>query len=982
MFQLEFRMIRNIVLLFLSLTFTSVSLLGQNSTYAKRWVDSCFQTMTLDHKLGQLFMIRAHSDLGQEHINDVKSQIEKYKVGGLCFFQGTPTKQAELTNEYQGLSDFPLMVAMDAEWGLGMRHKKKALSYPKQMTLGALRNNTLIYEMGMDIASHLKRIGAHINFAPVADVNNNPKNPVIHNRSFGEDIYNVATKSYAYTKGLQDQHVLACAKHFPGHGDTDIDSHYDLPVIQHDKSRLDSLELMPFRVLSQLGVRSMMTAHLSVPALDPRENRPASLSHPIISDLLRDKMNFEGLLFTDGLEMEGVAKHFAPGEMELEAIKAGNDILLLPINIEKAFARLKEAVESGELPMSLIDDKVKRILQEKYYLELYKDVMVQDIEKIDSFVNNNNSKALISTLYQKSMTLVVDENEWVPVKNGIVSKMASLSIGAQQENTFQERLNSLGIEKNLHLEKNFTADAKSKVLGQLRAYDHLIVSIHDMSIYKSRDYGISKSTFELLYRLNNEKKVTLVVFGTPYALEYFKDFKSILLAYEDNDFSQDAAAQALMGVNRIEGNLPVGVTEKFPVKSGIKRAGLFRLGYALPESVGMSSDSLLAIDTIVAEMLDKKATPGCQILAAKDGKIFFNKSYGKHTPDGRTDVENSDVYDIASVTKILATTIALMKLYEEGELNLYNQLNKYIPETDTTNKSNLIIEDILAHHAGLPGWIPFYKRTLEEDHKDHKRLECYYSETESDSFCLQVCNNLYLRKDWRDSIYQIIYNCELREKRDYRYSDLGFYLFQKIIETQSNLPLDQYVGKYFYKPLNLRRTCFNPHQCLPKEDIVPSEKDDYYRHCVLHGYVHDMGAAMMGGVAGHAGLFSNATELAVIMQMLLNGGTYGGDRFFKPETVERFTKRYYNSTRRGLGFDMKELDPDKTLNMAEEASELTFGHLGFTGIAVFADPKYDLIYIMLSNRTYPTMKNYIFAKENYRPRIQSVFYNAMKKPSS
>ncbi len=954
----------------------SVQLKAQSGA-AQLWADSILQNMTLDQKIGQLFMIRAHSDLGDDHIKSVEKLIKEFHVGGLCFFQGTPRKQAELTNKYQSLSSIPMMVALDAEWGLGMRHKKNALSYPKQMTLGAISDNTLIYDMGIDIAKQLRRIGTHVNFAPVADVNNNPENPVIHNRSFGEDIYNVATKCYAYMKGLQDASVMACAKHFPGHGDTDVDSHYDLPVITHSKERLDSLELMPFRVLTQLGVKSMMSAHLSVPALDDRENRPASLSNKVLEGLLREQMNFNGLIFTDGLEMKGVAKHFEPGQMEVEAIKAGNDILLLPINTPKAFTALKEAVENNEIPLAKLDEKVRRILEAKHFLKLNEYSSVNALDSIGTDIKDKKSLALISRLYEKAMTLAKDELRAVPIKDEDIPRTASLSIGAESDNIFQKRLADFGVSTNISIEKSIDAAKMSKVLSDLRSSEDVIISIHDMSIFKSRDFGITKSAFDLIYRLNNEKNVILVIFGTPYSLDFFNDIPTIMVGYEDNDIAQDAAAQAIMGVTRIEGKLPITVNDNFLIKSGVQRLGIFRLGYSIPEAVGISSDSLLAIDTIVQEMLNKKATPGCQILAARNGRIFFQKSYGKHTPDGRKMVDNDDVYDVASVTKILSTTISLMKLYDEGKLNLYEKLENYIPNIDTTNKAKLIIEDILAHHAGLPGWIPFYERTLDEESRSAQRKDEYYSEIESDSFGIMVCNNLFLRNDWRDSIFNLIYSCDLRESRDYRYSDLGFYLFQQLIESSSNKSLDRYAYDNYYRPLNLKRTFYNPVDYLETEEIVPSEKDNYFRDCVLHGHVHDMGAAMLGGVAGHAGLFSNAKELAILMQMLLNGGSYGGRNYLKPQTIERFTKRYYKSSRRGLGFDMKEINPDRTLNMAEEASELTFGHLGFTGIAVFADPKYDLIYIMLANRTYPSMKNYIFGKENYRPRIQSVFYRAI-----
>jgi len=942
---------------------------------AQAFAETKLATMNLDEKIGQLFMIRAHSDLGQDHIKSVEDQIKKYKVGGLCFFQGTPTKQAELTNKYQRLSETPLMVAIDAEWGLGMRHMKSSISFPKQLTLGAISDNTLIYEMGQEIAAQLKRIGVHINFAPVVDVNNNPANPVIHNRSFGESSFNVATKSYAYAKGLQDGGIFACMKHFPGHGDTDVDSHYDLPLITHNRKRLDSLEMMPFRVLTQLGVKSVMTAHLAIPALDDRPNRATSLSKTVVTDILKNKLHFDGLIFTDGLEMHGVAKHFAPGDMEVEALDAGNDIMLLPIDIAAAVQKIKAAVESSKLPEASIDEKVLKILAAKYELGLTGKPLVKNTARIKYAINNQKALTLKKKLYKEALTLVKDDKDLVPIKN--LSSIASLSLGTNKLTTFQETLSEFGITNNYFTTKEIVESSRKNLLQQLAPFKTIVVSLHDLSIYSSKEFGITKSMFDLIYQLNSRQEVILVNNGSPYLLKYFHMLPTIVQAYEEDELMQEVAAQSILGVDAISGRLPVTAHPSFPIKSGITRPSLNRLGYAKPEEVLINSSKLLAIDTIVQEMLNNKAAPGCQILAARHGKVFFHKAYGHHTNKRKQKVRPDDLYDVASVTKTLATTISLMHLYDKGEINIHHPLDNYIADLDTTNKGDLIIEDVLAHHSGLPGWIPFYTDSMEKDVPNPKRLEKYYRTARSDSFQLKVTDKLYLRNDFQDTIYKQIYNCDLREKRNYRYSDLGFYLFQKIVEQKTGMPLEDFVQETFYKPLGLRKTLFNPLEKVHKNFIVPSEKDEYFRDEVIHGHVHDMGAAMLGGVAGHAGLFSNAEELAVLMQMLLNGGSYADVRFIAPQTVRKFTTRYSRSTRRGLGFDMKELNPSKTENVAEEASELTFGHLGFTGISVYADPKYDLIYIFLSNRTYPTMENKTFGRKNYRPRVQSVFYEAM-----
>jgi len=860
-----------------------------------------------------------------------------------------------------------------------MRFKEKdAISFPKQMTLGAIDDNNLIYEMGEEIAAQLKTIGAHVNFAPVVDVNNNPANPVIHNRSFGEDKFNVATKAYAYMKGMQDAGILACAKHFPGHGDTDVDSHYDLPVINHNFDRLQSTELMPFRVLTQLGVGSIMTAHLFVPAIDDWQNRPTSLSVKAIKDLLINDMGFKGLIFTDGLEMHGVAKHFEPGHMEVEALFAGNDILLLPIDIDKAVVSIKEALDEGVLKIADIDLKVAKILKAKHQLGLDKRPVISNLSGIPKNVNNHSAKAIKTKLYEKAITLVKDQNNTLPINNSASLKIASLSVGSLSKTSFQKRLDSFGAISHFNIGKKFGDGEKKALLQKLAPYDLVLIGLHDMSIYASKDYGLGPDVYNLLFALDTQNKTVVNVFGTPYALKNLQSLPNLVMAYEDDPMMQDLSAQAIFGSIGYEGELPVSIQPFFESGSGIKRAGFNRLGFATPESVGIDSDTLLLIDSIVEKMIKTEAAPGCQIMGVKDGKIFFNKAYGKHDYKGSQKVELNDIYDVASVTKILSTSLAMMKLYEQGEINLLNPLKSYLPDIDTSNKGDLIIEDVLAHHAGLPAWIPFYINTVETKNKKVSPKYEYYRSIASDSFNLPVAKDLYLRYDMEDSIRHRIYGCSMREKRDYRYSDLGFYIFKDIIERKTLMPLDQYMDQAFYQPMGLKKTGFNPLNRIDPASIVPSEKDKYFRNQIVKGYVHDMGAAMLGGVAGHAGLFSNSIELAALMQMLLNGGSYNGIQFLLPETVEKFTKRFPRSTRRALGFDMKELNEDKKLNMSELASASTFGHLGFTGASVFADPEKNFIYIFISNRTFPTMENRKFGRENYRPKIQSVFYQAMK----
>jgi len=955
---------------------------------AKAWAQSKMAEMSKDEKLGQLFMPRAFSQKNKKHTASIKRLIRENKIGGLCFFQGTPTEQARLINEYQKISDIPLMIAIDAEWGLGMRFKKDAISFPMQLELGAIQDEQLIFQMGKKIAEHCRRVGVTVNFAPVVDVNNNPGNPVINDRSFGEDKYNVAAKGRAYMMGLEEGGVLSCAKHFPGHGDTDVDSHLDLPVITHDMDRINDIELMPFRSLAK-DIGSMMVAHVHMPAIDDRKNRPTTLSLNAVTGILKNEYNYKGLVMTDALDMKGVTKHFEPGQSEAEALLAGNDVLLLSEDIPKAIETIKEYIDKGKIKWSKVDASVEKILTFKYMLGLRQSPVIENIKNIDRDIHDAEALVLKEKLIENALTMVKNQASLIPIARTKNRKFASLAIGSTTETPFQKRLSSFMDVAHHSISKNLSQADIDSTLKKLSDYDVVFVSTHDMSKYESKKFGLTKGQATLIQRLATKTDIVLTVFGSPYALKPFENIPTILMAYSEDPINQDKAAQALMGVIDIKGKLPVSASKNITSGMGLFISSIGRIGYADPERVGMSSDSLKYIEKIVKDMIAKKAAPGCQILCIKDGFVIFDEVYGYHTYDKKIKVQPTDLYDVASVTKILASTISLMKLEDQGRIRLNEPVVNYLPVLDTCNKKDLILEDMLAHHAGMRGWVPFYKETLapasyykrkknnKKRPKTWKPDKNYYRTTASDSFSILVSEDLYMRTDYVDSIYSRIYGTTLKEDRDYKYSDLGFYLVHQIIHRLTGQRLDQYAWVNFYRPMGLEHTLFNPLDRFTKEEITPSEKDNYFRNTSVHGYVHDMGAAMLGGVAGHAGLFSTARDLATLMQMLLNGGSYLGKEYIEANTVKKYTTRHYRSQRRGIGFDMKQLDPDEKLNMSAAANDGTFGHLGFTGTSIFADPEENLVYVFLSNRTYPTMKNKVFGRKNYRPRIQSVFYKAL-----
>ena len=973
-----------LTLLCLSLYYTQLTAQMSRKAAADLWVNETYKSMSDTARIGQLFMIRAHSNLGEDHIQKVINEIQTYQIGGLCFFQGTPEKQAYLTNQYQKISKIPLFVSMDAEWGLNMRLKESTIAFPKQMMLGAIQDNHLIYQFGSAVARECKRLGVHINFAPDADVNNNPRNPVINERSFGEDTHNVAAKAYEYMKGMQDNGVMACAKHFPGHGDTDVDSHLDLPLITHDMARLTSVELMPFRVLSQQGIGSVMVSHLQVNAIDATVNTPSTLSRQTIKTLLRDSIGYQGLVFTDGMEMKGLTKFYPSGEASARAIEAGNDVLLLPENTASAIEWIRRYRTEGRITEQDLEISVKRILRAKYEYGLTTPPYIEP-SNIRSELNSYESKQLKRDLIQNALTLVRNEDKLLPFANYQPDSMATLAMGAGKWTTFQYQLNQLGVFNQFNVGKSISEEKKKSMLDYFSKKKTVIVSLHDMKPKASENFGLSEDMRDFVNELAKRTNVVLVVFGNPYALKYFDDIKNVVECYNEDKITQELTAQGLFGTFPFKGKLPVTASDRSKCGMGFSANTTINRLYwntDFPEEVGMNAANLTKIDDIANELIDKGAAPSCQILVAKNGQVVYHKAFGYHTYDKTQAATTEDLYDLASITKCVATTLSLMKLYEEGQLDLYDTYEKHLPILRGSNKADLQLKDVLVHQAGLPAWIPFYKNTMETAMLDGKKKlypsTQWYSNVQTDEFPIEVAKDFFMKRAYLDSMIQRIADVPLRNNRHYFYSDLGMILMGFVIKQITGQTLDAYAETHFYAPLSMSRTLFNPLKHFSDSEITPSEEDNYFRMQRVRGHVHDMGAAMLGGVGGHAGLFSTSRDLAVLFQMLLNGGEYAGVRYLKPETIAYFTQRQGGSSRRGYGWDMKELNEQKKDNMSPLASVNTYGHTGFTGDAVYVDPDKQLVYIFLSNRTYPTADNNKLINGNYRTRIQTVIYEAMK----
>lgn len=946
---------------------------SNNYVSQDKWVDSIMKSMTIDEKLGQMFMIQAYSNRDDKHKAYIEKMITEYHIGNLIFMQGTPRKQTILTNFYQEKAKVPLLIGFDGEWGLDMR-LKNTFRFPWNMTLGAIQDDELIKETGRRIGEHCKRIGVHINFAPVVDINTNPDNPIIGNRSFGENKENVAKKAVQFIEGMQGVGVLGSAKHFPGHGDTASDSHIELPLVNFSKDRLDSVELYPYKKVINSGVASIMVAHLSLPQIEKNVNLPSSLSKVVVTDILKNELAYQGLIITDGLNMKGAANYNTSAEINMAAIEAGNDILLIPSDIKGTLNLLKASIKKGKITHERIDESVRKILKAKYLVGL-NTYSPSKLENLDKDINRVEDHVLHRKLVRNSITVIKDVVNNIPFKHLEKKKIAYVSLGDDKGDDF------LSMLKNYAKVEKVSSKYLKTLIKKLKKFNTVIVGFHKSNKNPWKSYRYSEKDMEWLRVIASECNVILCNFTSPYSLLSIakEDIETIVLAYQNSKIAQELTAQALFGAFELKGRLPVSINS-YKVGMGIEKTRLNRLQYTIPEEAGVSSEKLKKVDQKIDMLLKKKMTPGGQILAARNGKVFYYKSFGYHTSKKKKKVKNSDIYDLASLTKILASLPAVMKAEEEKKLSLFSSVGDLLPEYRNSNKDTLILKEILSHYGRLKSWIPFYLDTQHE--KTGENLKKFYRDEWSEDFSIKVADNLYLLNSYKDSISKKIKESEQRSNPGYKYSDLGYYMIREIIEKKYRKVLNVLVDELLYSSLGAHRTSYLPLKKFKSSEIVPTEIDHYFRKQLLHGFVHDMGAAMLGGVGGHAGLFSNANDVAKIMQMYLQKGEYGGVRYFKEETIDKFNKRYYaeKKVRRGLGFDKPQikLEEKPTCGCVSEES---FGHSGFTGTYAWADPESGIIYVFLSNRVYPTARNRRLVKSNMRTKIQADFQNAIIKKS-
>lgn len=934
------------------------------------WVDSIYSKMPLREKVGQLFMVSAYSNKDSVHVNQVSKLIEEYKVGSVIFFQGGPVRQAKLTNLYQSKAKVPLFVGIDAEWGLAMR-LDSTYRYPWNMTLGAIQDLKLIEKVGRNMANENKRIGVHFNFAPVLDINTNPKNPIIGNRSFGEDKVNVSEKAIALMNGIQGNGVFCTGKHFPGHGDTATDSHHALPTVNFSKERLDLVELYPYRRMFDEGLVSVMVAHLNIPSLEPIPNLPSSASYNVVTNLLQKELGFDGLIFTDGLAMKGAANFKGPGDLEIAVLLAGNDILLCPENVPVAVQKLEEAYNNNIITEERLAHSVKKILHYKYKAGLnhYKPI---DMANIYNDLNPPQNDALHYQLYENAVTVLKNEKEILPIKE-LDQKIAYIKLGDDTNSAF---ISTLKKYTEITEVKDTNLDSLNK---ELKKFDKVIISFHKVNKpWEKQEFTLTEMLW--LKEIAKHNKVILDVFAKPYSLlsiTDFDDIEGLVVSYQNSDISQVVSAELLFGAIDAKGKLPVSINNSFKVNDGLTTEKLNRLAFTAPENVNMNPAILSKIDAVAQKAIDGKMAPGMQVLVARKGNVIFQKSYGSQTYDNGRKVTNTDLYDVASISKMISTLPNVMQLYDKNKVTLDTKLKDMVPFFAKTNKENIIFKDLLNHYAGLQAWIPFYKATLDSNTNPSEK---YYRKTAENGFTTKAADNLYIRNDYHDTIMKIISDSPVSPKIEYKYSDFTFIILKEYLERKTHKKLEDLSKENFYSTLGMNYTLYNPLDKFEKNSIAPTEIDNYFRHQTIQGYVHDMAAAMEGGVAGHAGIFSNAMDVAKMMQLFLQKGNYGGIEYFSPQTFDAFNTCYYKDkgVLRGLGFDKRIGKDGPTCGCVSESS---FGHTGFTGNMAWVDPETEIVYVFLSNRTYPEVVNdeNKLAKGKIREEIQKIIQEAIIK---
>lgn len=952
----------------------------------RRWVESRLAEMTLKQKIGQLFIHTVDPVMAQRNMTQIRKAIEEYGLGGLLFAKGQTIQQVRLTNLAQEWSEIPLLITFDGEWGLAMRLKDTP-EFPRNRVLGCVQNDSLIYSYGREVARQLRAVGVRVNFAPVADVDNNPANPVINTRSFGSDPEEVARKVIAYSRGLEDGGVMAVCKHFPGHGDTETDSHIALPVLDFDRARLDSVELYPFRKAVEAGVSGMMVGHLRVLGLC---EKPASVSPNIITSVLRDELGFSGLVFTDALEMKGIKQ---TENVCAQALIAGNDMLLAPRNLKREMSGVLAAVKKGLLTEEAITEKCRKVLTYKYALGLAERPVVEE-KGLKECIWLPGTDSLLVALNKAAVTVLKDSLDMFPLDFSLAGTvLLSVSPSLAEAYPFYKELKESVEVSWVHAR----TDSLDAIRERLRSAQRVIVALY------KEDYV---PYLPLIQELAADKPLAMACFipqkGLSEVVPALRDASAVILAHTDTEEVQRYVADVMTGRSMATGRLSVGIADLWQAGTGVTIDPDHPHLY-MPEDFGMDSRILARIDTIAAEGIRAQAYPGCHVLIWKEGYPVYNKCFGTFTYSDSLAVKENSLYDLASLSKVAGTLLAVMKLYDEGKFGLTDRVSRYLPLLKGTRKERITIQDLLFHESGLPAYWPFYQEAIDmktckgglfrkkqdkrhllqvDEHlyvcTDFAYKKEWVSGVPSDRYALPLSDSLFLNVGFPEEMLRQLAEVPLKG-HSYRYSCLNFMLLKELVEELAQVPMDVYLDSVFYKPMGLEHTVYCPLRHFGKSQIVPTSAGDFLRKGEVQGFVNDEIAAFMGGVSGNAGLFSTAHDVAAIFQMLLDRGVWGDRRYLSRAACDLFIGMQSENSRRGLGFDKPDVDDTDRSPCAAEAPRCVFGHTGFTGTSAWADPDNGLVFVFLSNRTYPRAfdhKN--LTKMNIRTRMQQAMYQSLK----
>lgn len=912
----------------------------------REWVEKTLKRMTLDEKIGQLIMIPFSGkfvNLKSEYFKELSNLVKYRHVGGLIMFGGEIFEASVLINELQKNAEIPLFIASDLERGAG-NQLTSAVSFPFLMAIGATGSEEYAYFQGKITALEARAVGINWTFAPVVDVNSNPDNPIINIRSFGEDPELVAKLGSAFIKGCQDGKLIATAKHFPGHGDTSLDSHTTLAFIPANRARLEKIELYPFKLAIKNGVKSIMTAHIALPEID--DNIPSTLSEKIINGILRKELGFKGVVVTDAMDMGGITKNYWIGEAAVKAIVAGVDMVLIPPAPLSAIEAIKDALKKGILTEKRIDESVRRILSAKAWLGIHKN-RFSDIRTLNKILADPSNIEKAEKIASDSITLLRNYDNAVPIDPRGKGKVLALAIIDEDNPSlptpFLNECKKIYDKCETRIVHNEMDKGKLlSLLEKLDEYDSIIGGIFVRTAALKDTIALPQELADFIKLLSIQKKPFIAIaFSNPYIVRQFPEIRNYLCAYGYSEILQKAGARAIFGLTDIKGKSPVSVPGLFKIGDGIFSPKVnTSLKTALPEDIGVSKDVIENVSKVIEESIKEKAFPGATIAAGRKNGLFLMKEFGRLSyEENSAPVKIDTIYDLASLTKVIVTTTACMKLWEEGKLKLDFKVSSFIPEFGVKGKDKITIWHLLTHSSGLPA----YKR--------------YFLEVKGkENIIKRICEEELEYEPGTKSVY----------------SDLGFILLGVIIEKLTGEKLENYINRILFQPLGMKDTMFNPPKILLQR-IAPTE-DDPWRKRVAHGEVHDENAYAMGGVSGHAGLFSDVVDLSKFCQLLLNGGIFDGKRILKRSTIEYFTKRVdIPESTRALGWDT----PSKEGSSAGRfVSSKAFGHTGFTGTSIWIDPEKDVFVVFLTNRVHPTRENQKIRE--VRPKVHDAIFSALK----